>query len=90
MFHVSKCEPIFRGRLSEVYIIRVTAALHSNFMQIETKNCLMDRKTQYFFSDWKRSLMSCVKFVETKPVANIMEWHHVTVAEDFSKEVFDV
>lgn len=34
---------------------------------------------------WKRNLKCCAKFAVTKPAANIMEWHHVTVAEDFSK-----
>ena len=34
--------------------------------------------------------MFCAKFAETKLVANIMEWHHVTVAEVFSKGVSDV
>ena len=34
---------------------------------------------------WKRNLKCCAKFAVTKPAANIMEWHHVTAAEDFSK-----
>ena len=34
---------------------------------------------------WKRNLKCCAKFVVTKPAGNIMEWHHVTAAEDFSK-----
>ena len=34
---------------------------------------------------WIRNLKYCAKFVVTKPAVNIMEWHHVTDAEDFSK-----
>ena len=41
-------------------------------------------------ADWTKSPKSCAKFVGTKPVENIMEWHHVTVAEDFLNEASDV
>ena len=41
-------------------------------------------------ADWTKSPKSCAKFVGTKQVENIMEWHHVTVAEDFLNEASDV
>ena len=41
-------------------------------------------------ADWTKSPKSCAKFVGTKPVENIMEWHHVTVAEDFLNGASDV
>ena len=41
-------------------------------------------------ADWTKSLKSCAKFAGTKPAENIMEWHHVTVAEDFLSEALDV
>lgn len=39
-------------------------------------------------ADWRKSQKSCAKFAVTKPAANIMEWHHVTVAEASSSAVF--
>ena len=63
-----------------------------------SRECRENKRLQINFSgvknsdivpDWKRNPMFCAKFAETKLVANIMEWHHVTVAEVFSKGVSD-
>ena len=57
---------------------------------MKKKPLALSIQERLLFAGWKRNPMFCARFAETKRVANIMEWPHVTAAEDFSKGAFVV
>ena len=79
----------------KLFFYFMRAAWHPKFiillillMVLQVVHLLNHNSNRRLLADWRKNQKSCVKFAGTKQAESIMEWHHVTVAEDFLNGVF--